>query len=199
MQYTLMIKASKTDRARYCDGYRNHNHIRVKMLWHPPYWYCDVCGHRIYDGKLKRWHMLDKRKRYLEMKIANKQSHLQHLRRSYNTYRSPIITDMPGTPLESRVADSVGEFVAQTLDRIEQTQMEIEQLQQDLRWVEIELADIEGPVSEMREDYRRVVEMYYRDRCSWESIAAVTHFSKSRIYEILEEAEAVVDLSLWRR
>ncbi|MBX5437719.1 MAG: hypothetical protein IRZ33_10960 [Alicyclobacillaceae bacterium] len=145
---------------------------------------------------LEMWSRLESRRRRLEASIAEREAYLRRLRESLSVfpYQSPVID---GLPRGSDVGDPVGGLIAKTLERIERVEWEIEGLRQELGQVRVQLTDIEAAVRELRPEYQQVVTLYYRDRASWQAIEAQTHYSKSRIYEILDAAVEALDGLLW--
>lgn len=149
--------------------------------------------------KLEQWSRLDAQRRRLEASIEQRERYLERLRQSLSAsvYRSPVIDGMPrGTD----VGDPVGNHIARTVDRIERLTLEVEALRQELDEVMLHLGEIEQMVSELREEYQKVITMYYRDRAPLHAIEAHTSYSKSAIYKILDiVAEAMEPKPLlWR-
>jgi DNA-directed RNA polymerase specialized sigma subunit len=185
VQMLLTEMRPATREVCYCDGGKRGGHIRVKMLWQYPYWYCDICGRRVYDGKLKNWHRLDAEKRRLEAKIVRLEELLQNLRRSVSMYHSPVIDGMPrGTD----VSDPVGEFVTRLDEKIKRTEVELIEARIRYEEVCIQLDEIERTISELSDRYRRLMEMVYRDRASYQSVCSALNISTPRMYQMRDEA-----------
>lgn len=183
----------------YCDGGRKDDHIRIRMLWKYPYWYCDVCGRKIYNGKLKQWSRLDAERLRLEAKVANLEEYINTLRQSLSTYRSPMISDMPGTPLESRISDSVGDYVANLEEKVVRAQLQLADIKIRLQEVIMGLDEIERMVIELGPKHQKIVTMIYRDRVSWESICSTLHLEKSEVYRKRDKAIESIEGGVWQK
>jgi chromosome segregation ATPase len=139
--------------------------------------------------RLRNWHRLVEEERRLQAQIARKEERLRQLRADLDSaHQRAVVYDRE--PVQGgKLYDATGDYVADLLERVERTENELASLRHDLAEVQEALAEIADFVESLRPEYRAVVTMYYRDRAHWAAIERETHYSKTRIYEILNEVE----------
>ncbi|WP_026963094.1 hypothetical protein [Alicyclobacillus herbarius] len=153
----------------------------------------DICGRRVYDGRLKNWARLEHEKHRLQATVVRLEEYLRMLDR-YAVYRSPVLD---GMPRGSGVSDSVSTTVVKQLERRERdTQLEETRLR--LAEVDMALSDIESRVAELSEKHQEILRLIYRDRVSWESVCSIVKLEKSQVYRVRDTAIELLECGWWR-
>jgi len=151
-------------------------------------------------SQLREWSYLERRKATLEARIKRLEDRIQDLKDklSDDGIMSSITQRyermLLGLPASTRVQDKMAERVVSMMDAITDAVD---------RWHEAMLAyhrccrdleAIEDMVACLEPRYRDLVTAFYRDGRTWRDICDVMYISKSRMYDMLHEAERMMAL-----
>lgn len=155
---------------------------------------------RAKNERLLQWHSLCKRQSSLKRTIQNQKDYLTKLkdRTSKDDILSSITQkydrfDMPKG--KGGHGDSVGNMVANAMQKIEEAEAQLALFEAELVTVEMALSSIEMDVAMLSERKQRFLTMYFKDGISIQKICSEMFMGDSQVYRVL--ASAVRDFEKW--
>ncbi|MCL6442806.1 MAG: hypothetical protein K6T83_04995 [Alicyclobacillus sp.] len=150
--------------------------------------------------RLRDWSFLERRKATLEARMKRLEERIQELRGklSDDGIMSSITQRyermLLGLPASTRVQDKMAERVVSMMDALVDAVDHLDEVMAAYHRCCCDLDDIEDMVACLEPRYQELVTLYYRDKAKWRDICDLMYISKSRLYEMLHEAERMMAL-----
>jgi len=151
------------------------------------------------EARLREWSQLEHRRRQLPIRIQQQEERIKRMRDSLSAdgILGHIVQQYEhlGMPRGSGgIHDKEAEHTIRTLDALRDAEMRLDRLYAEYHAVCSALEDLEDAVAGLDVRYQTLLTMYYRDRRRCQDICDTLYISKSRMYQMLDEAIRALSL-----